>query len=213
MSLGTSFIFGFIAAFIGTSLPGLINMTAVKINQQNGMIRAIWFSGGATFIIFFQTLVAVLFAKFLNQRSDISHLLQEIGFVLFLMLTFVFFWLEFKKNKKIIKIKEPIKLRSKSSRFFLGALVSVLNLFPIPYYVFVSVSLASYDYFSFGVSDIYAFAFGTAVAAFLVFYGYIVAFYKFEKKLNFVSKNINIIIGSITALVAIISLVNILKAQ
>lgn len=213
MNIGTSFLFGFIAAFIGTSLPGLINMTAVKINNQNGMIRAIWFSTGATIVVFFQTLIAVLFAKFLNQRSDISHLLQEIGFVLFLLLTFVFFWLEFKKDKKPKKIKEPIKLRSKSSRFFLGALVSILNLFPIPFYVFVSVSLASYKYFSFDLANIYAFAFGTSVAAFLVFYGYIIAFYRFEKKLNFISKNINVIIGSITALVAIISLVNIIKAQ
>lgn len=213
MSIGTSFLFGFIAAFIGTSLPGLINMTIVKIKDQNGIIRAIWFSTGATVVIFFQTLIAVLFAKFLNQRSDISNILQDIGFVLFVLLTVVFFWLEFKKDKKPLKIKEPIKLRSKSSRFFLGALVSALNLFPIPFYVFVSVSLASYHYFSYDLTDIYAFALGTAVAAFLVFYGYIVAFDRFEKKLNFISKNINIIIGSITALVAIISLINILKSK
>uniref|UniRef100_UPI004049172D lysine transporter LysE n=1 Tax=Flavobacterium sp. TaxID=239 RepID=UPI004049172D len=212
MTIGISLLSGFLAATIGTIMPGLINMTAVKVNHQNGTTRALWFLSGATIIVFFQSLVAVLFARFLSNRIDIMNILQEIGFVLFLVLTFVFFRLAFKKNKKVKKKKEEIKLRSKSSRFFLGALISVVNVFPIPYYVFISVSLASYKYFSFTLPNIYAFAIGATLGSFFVFYTYIVAFHKFENKLLFISKNINLIIGSVTGIVAIMSLVNILKS-
>ena len=75
-------------------------------------------------------------------------------------------------------VKDEIKMRSKSSRFFMGVLLSSLNLFPIPYYVFISITLATYHYFYFDNYFIYAFSTGTAVAAFLIFLGYISFFKK-----------------------------------
>jgi threonine/homoserine/homoserine lactone efflux protein len=52
-------LFGFFSAFIGISLPGLINMTAAKVSLRDGRDRALLFIIGAVIIIFFQTLSAV----------------------------------------------------------------------------------------------------------------------------------------------------------
>lgn len=208
MNIGLHFLFGFITAAIGTISPGLINMTAAKFSLRDGRGRALWFAFGAATIVFFQTLIAVLFARFIESRSDINTILQEIAFVIFAGLTLYFFW-NAKKNK-VKKKKEEIKIRTKSSRFFLGMLLSILNLFPIPYYVFVSITLASYGYFYFETAYIYSFSFGTAVAAFLIFFGYIVFFKNKTTKTTMISENINYIIGGITGIVSLITLFRII---
>lgn len=207
MNLGLSFILGFSAATVGTALPGLLNMTAVKVYHQDGRTRALWFSFGAVTIIFFQTLLAVFFARFINRNADITNLLQEISLGILLLLTVIFFYLGYKKKRIVPKKKEQIKLRSKSSRYFLGMLLSALNFFPIPYYVFISITLASYQYFAFDNTSIYAFSLATAIAAFLVFYGYLMFFDKLKTKTQGLQQNINYIIGTVTLIIALITLI------
>lgn len=204
MNLALPLFLGITAATIGTLPPGLLNMTAAKVSMRDGRNRALWLAFGASIIVFFQTLLAVLFARFIDARADISAVLQEIGFVIFTILTVYFFWVA--KKPKTNKKKEEVKMRSKTSRFFMGMLLSSLNLFPIPYYVFMSVTLASYNYFIFDSYFIYTFSFGTAIAAFLVFFGYISFFKGKQNNASFLSRNINHIIGSITGIVALITL-------
>lgn len=208
MNLGLPILLGFSAAAIGTTPPGLLNMTAAKVSMRDGRNRALWFAFGAAIIVFFQTLLAVFFARFIDRRGDIRLVLQEIGLVIFTALTIYFIWLARKPKPK--KKKEEIKLRSKSSRFFLGMLLSSLNLFPIPYYVFVSITLGTYGYFQFDTFFIYTFSTASAIAAFLVFLGYISFFKTKEKKESFLSRNINYVIGSLTGVVALITLFKII---
>lgn len=211
MNLSLPLFLGLAAAVVGTTPPGLLNMTAAKVSMRDGRNRALWFAFGASVVVFFQTLIAVFFARFINRRADISEMLQEIGLVIFSLITFYFLWIAKKPKHK--KKNEAVKMRSKSSRFFMGALLSALNLFPIPYYVFLSVTLASYHYFYFETYFIYSFSFGTALAAFLVFFGYITLFKNKETNNNFLAKNINFIIGGITGVVALITLIKIINAK
>ncbi|MEY2869201.1 MAG: hypothetical protein RIR01_1684 [Bacteroidota bacterium] len=207
MNLIISLLSGFISAFIGITPPGLLNMTAAKVSMKDGRHHAFWFVSGAVFVIFLQVYLAVLFARIINARPDIVLLLREVGFVVFGLLTVYFLWIAKKP-----KIKKPkIKKNSKKKRFFLGMLLSALNFFPIPYYVFVSVSLSSYALFSFDLISILIFVSGAVLGSFLVFYFYIVFFQKIEKKADYFLRNMNVIIGSITGLVSLIALVNILQ--
>ncbi|MGH2667205.1 lysine transporter LysE [Flavobacterium sp.] len=199
---------GFITAAIGISPPGLINMTAAKISVQDGKIRAMLFAAGALIIIFFQTLLALIFARYIDSHQEVVILLREIGFGIFSVLTLYFLFLA-KGPKK--SVKDTLKIKSKKSRFFLGMLISAINFFPIPYYVFVSVSLASFGYFSFQISSIYTFVIGVVFGSFAVFYAYIAFFKKIESKTDFLIQNMNAIIGSVTGLVSIFSLYNIVR--
>jgi threonine/homoserine/homoserine lactone efflux protein len=202
MTLLLPFFFGFIAATIGIAPPGLINMTAAKVSLKDGKNEALSFAIGATGIVFFQTFLALLFANFINKNPDIINSLQEIGLFIFVGLTVYFFW-KAKKNKQP---KTEPKSRSKTNRFFLGILLSALNLFPIPYYVFVSITLSSYGYFFFSKNFILAFVSGAVIGSFLVFYLYILFFKKQENKSSFLINNLNYIIGTITALVSAVTL-------
>lgn len=204
----TPLLSGFIAAAIGIIPPGLINMTAAKINLKEGKKNALWFVIGAVLVIFFQVYVAVLFAQVIDNRPDVVTLLREIGFVIFSILTIYFLFIA--KEPKTKK-KSKIKKSSKKSRFFLGMLLSALNFFPIPYYVVVSVTLASYNLFVFENSIIFAFVLGSVLGSFAILYSYIGFFEKIEKKTDYLMRNMNTIIGSITGLVAIVTLFNILN--
>jgi threonine/homoserine/homoserine lactone efflux protein len=207
MTIALPLFLGFLTSTIGITPPGLINMTAAKVSIEEGKIRAFVFAGGAVTIILLQTFLAVVFAKFIDKNPSVVILLREVGLVIFIGLTLYFFL-----TKNQIKRKDDEKtLKSKKSRFFLGMLLSALNFFPIPFYVFVSVTLATYDYFSFEKSFIYNFVIGSGLGAYFAFYCYISFFKKMESKTEFLLKNINYIIGSITGLVSIITLVNIIN--
>ena len=201
------FFLGFISAFVGISPPGLINMTAVKVNLKEGKRTALWFVFGAVIIIFFQTFLALLFARVIDKSPSLILLLREIGCVIFALLTIYFLFVAKKPKLKGSNIKKY----SNSSRFFLGMLLSALNFFPIPYYVLLGITFASYRLCAFDFFSILIFVLGVVSGAFVVFYGYVVFFTKIESKADFFIQNMNKIIGTITGLIAVVTFLNILK--
>lgn len=207
MNLITSLFLGFITAFVGITPPGLLNMTAAKVNLKEGKKSAFWFVLGAVIVIFIQAYLAILFAQFIEVRPDVIVLLREVGFVIFSVLTVYFLLIA--KTPKIKKGK--IKKKSTSTRFFLGVLLSGLNFFPIPYYVFVSITLASYNLFLFDFSNVFVFVMGVVLGSFLVFYLYITFFQKIQDKSDYIMRNMNTIIGSITGFISLVTLINIVR--
>lgn len=209
MSFFIPFVSGFIAAAVGTFPPGLINMTAAKSSITDGRNRALLFALGATVVILFQTYISVIFAQYIDKHKEVVVLLREIGLLIFTVLSIYF--LVFAKKPNLIKQNETLELKSKKSRFFMGMLISVINFFPIPYYVFVSVTLASFKIFYFNPISIYSLVSGAVVGSFCVFYCYIVFFNKIKSKTDYFMLNMNNIIGLITGVVALITLLNVLK--
>ena len=207
MNLITPFFLGFITAFIGIIPPGLINMTAAKVNLKEGKKNALWFVLGAVLVIFFQVFIAIFFARVIDRRPDLVALLREVGFGIFVTLTIYFLWLAKKPKTKSRKIKK----NSKTNRFFLGIFLSSINFFPIPYYVFVSVTLSAFKLFTFDMTSIFVFVIGAVFGSFSVFYFYIVFFIKIENKTDYILRNMNTIIGSITGLISTVTLWNIIK--
>ncbi|MCA0349412.1 MAG: LysE family translocator [Bacteroidetes bacterium] len=202
------FFSGFLAAIVGIFPPGLINMTAAKVSVTDGRRRALVFVFGALIVIFIQTYISVLFAQYINKNIEIVILLREIGLAIFTLLSLYFLF--FAKEPKPILNKNKIQLKSKRSRFFMGMLISAINFFPIPYYVLVSITLASYNFFTFNNLSIYSLVTGVVIGSFSVFYCYVVFFEKLKTKTDYFIKNMNSIIGIITGIVAIITLINVL---
>lgn len=209
MDIVLPLLLGIVISAAGIMLPGLINMTAAKIAIKDGRRRAVIFALGATTVVFFQTYIAVSFAKFINSRPDIIVMLEETGLVIFSVLTIFFLFIAKKKKPK--KEKQLIKQSSYLGNYFLGALLSALNFFPIPYYVFVSVSLSSSGYFQFEPLFVFLFVMGVVVGSFSVFYLYIVFFKRIEHKTDFFMQNINYLLGSVTGLISVITLIKILR--
>jgi threonine/homoserine/homoserine lactone efflux protein len=202
------FVIGFFVAAIGIVPPGLINITAAKVSVKDGKNAAVSFAIGACLIIFFQTFIALFFADFINNHPLIILGIKKIGFVIFSALSVFFLW----KARKDKTIGVAIKVRSKTNRFFYGMLLASLNLFPIPYYVFISITLHAYGYFYFLDSFIYAFVFGAVSGSFLVFYAYILYFKKQEYQSSFLMNNGNYIFAILTGLVSVITLIKLLES-
>ncbi|MFL9845469.1 lysine transporter LysE [Flavobacterium rhizosphaerae] len=200
-------VFGFLSSFLTTLMPGLLNITAAKICLKEGRSNAVIFSVGAACTVFVQAFIAVSFAKFIFSRPDIIYILQEAGIVIFALLSVFFFFIA--KKPKQNPDSEIVNTRSGTGNFFLGVMLSALNLFPIPFYVAISIWLSQADYFNFDTLYIFLYVSGAMIGAFASFYVYVLFFRRFEDKAAFFLRNSNYFIGSITALIVVLTILRI----
>jgi len=206
MQLIFPYIIGLIAATIGTLLPGLLNATAVGIASDEGKKNAQSFMAGCLTVIFLQAYLAIFFAKIIDGNNVISNIIQEIGLAIFTTLT-IFFLV---KNKKTKLQKVNLKPSRKKNRFLYGMFLALLNVFPIPYYVFISISAAKADLFIFKASNNIALSTGVITGTYLAFSFYIWIFKNKSVKDNFFLRNINLILATVTGFIALITLYKIM---
>ena len=81
------FLLGLSVAFIGVVPPGLLNLTVAKISLKEGYARGFIFSLGACVIVGFQTYLAAIFARYLNQHLEIVEILKRVALVIFVLVS------------------------------------------------------------------------------------------------------------------------------
>jgi threonine/homoserine/homoserine lactone efflux protein len=207
LSITVIFFLGLFVALIGVIPPGLLNMTAAKISLREGPGRGITFSSGVCLVVFIQTYIAAIFARYLSNRPDVVEILQRVAFVIFVLITIYF--LVIARHQKEAKIETDVK--SKRSRFFHGMLLSALNVFPIPYQAYMTITLASFGLMDFERLSIVTYVTGASMGTFVMLYVYIFFFDKIKERKFTSQKGMNYIIGTITGIVALITFINILK--
>ncbi|MFC0603144.1 LysE family transporter [Winogradskyella pulchriflava] len=207
MSITVAFFLGLFVALIGVIPPGLLNMTAARISLKEGPGRGITFSSGVCVIVFVQTYVAAIFARYLSNRPDIVEILQRVAFVIFVLIAIYF--LIIARNQKETKVEEDVM--SKKSRFFHGMILSALNVFPIPYQAYMTITLASFGWMNFERTSIITYVTGASMGTFVALYFYIFFFDKIKDKKITSQKSMNYSIGIITGIVALITFINILR--
>ncbi len=207
--MGITFIFflGLFFALLGVIPPGLLNMTVAKISLKEGHTRGIMFSIGVCVIVFAQTYIASIFARYLSNHKEVVDILQRVAFVLFVLITVYFLFIAKGEPKSQV---EP-KIRSKHSRFFQGMFLSSINVFPIPYQAYLTITFASFGWLDFEQISIISYVSGAAMGTFVTLYMYIFFFDKIKGKTFTSQKNMNRIIGGITGLISAVTLFNIIK--
>jgi threonine/homoserine/homoserine lactone efflux protein len=206
MSVLINFIIGFVAAFVGVIPPGLLNMSAAKISMKESRKAAVLFSIGVGVTVIFQTLVALLFAKYLDQHPEIVDLLQKVALGIFICITVYFFFIA-KDTRR--EIPENVNY-SKTNRFFYGILLGALNLLPLPYWVYISITFSGFGWFKFTQPELWA----TVIASGLGTFAILILYIQFFKRRQHDGKfrvNMNYIIGLITAVISIITFLKVLK--
>ncbi|MDB2464020.1 LysE family translocator [Flavobacteriaceae bacterium] len=204
MTALVNFLVGYLASFVGLIPPGLLNMTAAKIGVKQGRKPALIFSIGVIVVVCIQTGLGLAFARYIEQHPEIVDILQKVTLGIFLALTFYFFALAKDTRREIPK---GVK-RSKTNRFLYGILLSSLNMLPIPYWVYVSISLSAMGWFFFNPQVLGWAIFGSAMGTFSMLLIYI---YFFRRKLpigNF-GFNLNYLLGAITGLISLITVIRI----
>lgn len=211
MSVLFAFAFAILFSFVGVLPPGIVNMTVANYSVKKSLKRAKKFINGALLVVFVQSILAFYFATFLESHPQVMNNLKLVGSVVFILLTIFFLG---KGIQNFIGSKDEIKkksVKSKMKPFLHGVFISGLNVFPIPYYAFVSLYLSAFieDFFTNLVG--LAFVIGVTLGTYIVFMGYAYLFRKIKHKVTFFVKNINFIIALITGLIAVFTIYNLNK--
>jgi len=183
-------------------------MTAARISLKEGAGRGITFSSGVCIVVFIQTYIAAIFARYLSNRPDIVEILQRVAFVIFVLITIYFLVLASKQKEE--KVEED-DTKSKKSRMFYGMFLSALNVFPIPYQAYMTITLASFGWMDFQRTSIITYVTGAAMGTFVMLYFYIFFFDKIKDTKFTSQKSMNFSIGIITGIVALVTFINILR--
>lgn len=202
------FFFGYTFALIGVIPPGLLNMTAAKISIEESRRNAFLFSLGVITTVAIQTYLALLFARYLDKHPEIISVLQQIGLVIFIGITIYFLFIA--KEKKTIS--QNLNHKSKRRRYFQGLIIAGLNLFPLPYWVYLSITFSAFGWFDFTKSFIALCLFGSAMGTLTMLAAYAHYFDYVKKKQSELKLNVNYIIGGITAIISVFTFLKILNA-
>lgn len=207
MNITIIFFLGLIIALIGVIPPGLLNMTAAKVSLKEGHVRGVMFSIGVCVIVIIQTYLAAIFARQLSNHTEVVEILQRVALVIFVLITVYFLLIAKEQPPQVV---EP-RIRSKHSRFFQGVFLSAINVFPIPYHAYMTLTLASFGWLDFSLFSIISYVAGAAMGTFVMLYLYIFFFDKIKDKSLSSQKSMNYLIGGITGIISIITLINIIK--
>ncbi len=207
MNITVVFFLGLIFTLIGVIPPGLLNMTAAKISLKEGYSRGIVFSVGVCVTVIVQTYIAAIFSRYISNHPDVVDILQRVAFVVFVLITIYYLLIAKNQPKPMVEAN----IRSKHSRFFHGVLLSGINMLPIPYQAYMTTTLASWGWLSFENTMIISYVAGAAMGTFVMLYVYIFFFERIKGKAFTSQKGMNYSIGAITGIIAIITLIHILK--
>ena len=209
MALLFNFIIAFSAAFIGVIPPGLINMSAAKISMKEGRRNATLFSLGVCVTVMLQTYIALLFARYLEKNPDIIASLEQVALGIFICITIYFLFIA-KDTRRAIP--DNLVRKSKKKRFFGGMFIASLNVLPLPFWVYVSVTFSAFGWFSFETPELLTAILASGIGTFSMLRLYIHFFKREDTSRNTPLKvNMNFIIGAVTALISLITAFKIFK--
>ncbi len=200
------FFISLLISFIGVIPPGLLNVSAAKISLKEGHNRSFMFSFGVCIVVSVQVYIAVIFAKYLSLHPEVTVILKRVAFVIFLLVSAYFF-----NTAKSSTLAIEHSVKSKQSRFFQGIFMSALNIFPIPFQAYVVTTLLSYGWMSLEATIIGTYVSGAVMGTFMALYVYILFFDTLKNTKIASPKNMNYCIGVITLVVAIATLINLLR--
>ena len=161
---------------------------------------------GTAVTIALQVYIAIFLAKFINFNEDVTKIFREVGLTVFVLITIYFLIFAQKRDKKKKQKKlEQIGEVKQKNKFIYGLLLSAINVFPIPFYVFLSATLVSYNISVFGQPNSSIFALGVTIGSMIIFGLYLKFFNNKSEDNSFILKNINYIIGGITSVVSLLT--------
>lgn len=206
MTLALHFTLGFITSFLGTLTPSMLNMTTAKISLHKSKNEAVKFAAGVSIVVLAQVYIAILFTKFLRSNPAFMQSLQEIGIVIFAVLSFYFYRQSKKDNVPTDSIKEKT-----GNSFVVGLLLSALNMFSIPFYCGVTTALDVAGWLRFSQQNIMGFVIGSALGTFSLLYMYAHYAKLIQLKSKGLAKNLNLTLSILTGVLAFITLINIVR--
>lgn len=206
MAILYNLLIGLLGSAIGVLPPGLINMYAAKISMKEGRKRAFLFSVGVSMTVMLQTYIALLLAEYIGKHPETVSMLQKVALGIFISLTIYFIFIA-KDTRREIKDHGQ---HSKKNRFFLGIFIAALNLLPLPYWMYISITFSTFGMFSFSQLGLLAAVIASGIGTYASLSLY-VQFFRPKEHSRKLKLNMNYVIGIITALISVITFIKIVK--
>lgn len=199
-----TFFLGLSSSYLGTITPSMLNITATKISIEKSKKTAINFSIGVSFIVLFQAFFALLFLKIIHTSPIILDTIQSVSIIIFIILSVFFLKKAIQEQKNIT----PKKMRQNG--FLTGIGLSLINMFSIPFYCGVGAAFNMYGWLELDIVSVSIFVLGSAIGTYFILYHYVLLAEKIKPKIAKFSKYLNFVLGSITGIVALVSLIKLL---
>ena len=174
-------------AFVGFVPPGMINMTSVKKSLDYNRKEAVRFAFGAVTVISIQAFIAVTFTQYLVDNPSIVENLSVAAIFVFFALSILFFH----QSRRKVTMKDS---RNKRSSYLSGAAMASMNMLAIPFFLGYATLLESNGWII--IEPPHNFIY--------VLFAEII-----EIRLQIVARNINIILGTLFLVLAIIASYNV----
>jgi len=198
------FLITYFAALLGVVPPGLVNMTVAKTCVAQGKKQGFYVAIGASIVVLFQALIAVLLAKYIFDNAYIRNILLRSGLVIFILLT-IYFFVKAQRdphiatNSKISGNKSVIK----------GMIIALLNVFPIPFFVALGAAINVGGDLSYYWLNILVFVLAASLGTFTTLYIYVLSFDRIEAKAETFSEYSNYFMAGLMLILVIITLIRI----
>lgn len=187
------FLLGVLISIGSSILPNYLNMSIVKYRLKCSKIETSYFIGGLLLILSIQAFTGGFLASVLMKKSEYISILQKVGVIVLMLLSVNFFITYFKSSA--IKKQKKIAL---DKAFKEGIILSLLNVFAIPFYFTTTSFLINYNIFEFTLVNLAIFSLGSITGSCIVYGTYAMIAKKMESKLDFLASKMNLILGVIT---------------
>lgn len=199
------FLVGFLSAFLGLLAPSMLNMTAARFSIEKGRMAGLQFAAGAGTIVFVQSGIALIFAKYLLANPLVLTKLKILAIFVLLALS-IFFFMQARKQNKL-----EVKKNRKGNHFVIGLTMSALNMLSIPFFLAMSTFASQKGWMQVKQPFTVFFALGAALGSFSLFALYAQFAIIISKRVNFIARNINYILSVLFIILAIITAIQVMK--
>ena len=198
------FLITYFAALFGVIPPGLINMSVAKISVKRGKKNGIYFAIGASFVVLLQAIIALFLARYIFDNPFVKNVLLRAGLVIFCLLA-IYFFIMGKGRKKEVEINPVTGVQS----IFRGAMLAVLNVFPIPYFVALGAALNINGKVNYHLLNNAVFVVAASIGTFSTLYLYALFFARIQDRETYFSKYSNYFMAGLMLILVIITLIRI----
>lgn len=200
------FFTGLFISFLGTLPLGTLNVSAMQISVQENTRQAILFALGVALVEIFYVRISLKGMYWVSQNQRLFIFLQWLTVVLFLVLAVSCFRIAWKNGRS----QKNLLLRSNVNRFLLGLTMSAINPVQIPFWFLWSTYLLSNKILLPVTLHYNLYIAGIAVGTLTALAVFIYAGKWVINKLNTSHRIINIIVGSVFIISAIVQLYRLL---
>jgi threonine/homoserine/homoserine lactone efflux protein len=200
------FFTGLLISLLGSLPLGSLNITAMQISIQESHRDAIKYALGVALIELLYVRLSLKGMNWVMENHRVFHILEWCTVFLFLVLAVSSFVTARKKEGA----QKNIILKSNVNRFFLGVTMSALNPVQIPFWFIWSTYLLSNQFLKSTALDFNIYTTGIGIGTLLGFAVFIYAGKWIVKKLKASHQIINLVVGVIFLLSAIIQLYRVL---